>query len=126
VERDRSILLVDDDDAIREALTETLIDEGYAVHAARNGREALDWLRQGDDPPCVVLLDLMMPVMDGRAFLGERRSDPILAKIPVVVISAERGCAELLTQSHQVNAVLAKPIALQGLLAAINRCAPAH
>ena len=63
-----SVLLVDDDVAIREALAEVLVDEGFAVHQAVNGREALDWLHHdgsNGSRPCVVLLDLMMPVMDG-------------------------------------------------------------
>src|SRR4051812_17985311 len=103
------VLLVDDDDAIREALTEILVCEGFSVHPAQNGKEALDWL-QRHGGPCVVLLDLMMPVMDGRTFLGIRSADPSLSKIPVLVVSADACCTDL-AQTHAVAGVLSKPIA---------------
>ena len=115
----RDILLVDDDDDIRDALSETLLDEGFSVHPVPNGREALAWLHEHPDTPCVVLLDLMMPVMDGWTFLRYRSADPALAKIPVVVITAEYGFAQL-TKDHQVNEFVTKPIMLPRLLAAIN------
>ena len=118
-----SILLVDDDVAIRDALAEVLVDEGYAVHEAPNGKEALDWLRHegsNGSRPCVVLLDLMMPVMDGRAFLAVRNADPALSTIPILVISAETGCADL-ARAEGVSGVFPKPLALDGLLEAIGR-----
>jgi CheY-like chemotaxis protein len=118
----RSILLVDDDEGIREALTETLVDEGFLVHVARNGREALDWLHDHAEISYVVLLDLMMPVMDGRAFLRHRQSDPRLARVPVVVISADDGYAKV-SLTHQINDCIPKPIAISRLLAAIQACA---
>ena len=118
----RAVLLVDDDVAIREALAEALAEEGFPVHAARNGKEALDWLQEnGANTPCVVLLDLMMPVMDGRTFLAIRGADPSLSKIPVIVVSAESGCVEL-TKTHDVRVVLHKPIVWEGLVAAIQEC----
>jgi CheY-like chemotaxis protein len=117
----RAVLLVDDDVAIREALAEALVEEGFTVHAARHGREALDWLQQNGDRPCVVLLDLMMPVMDGRTFLAIRGADPSLSKVPVIVVSAESGCFEL-TRTHRVHLVLHKPIVWEGLVAAIEGC----
>ena len=83
------ILVVDDDADIREVLSEVLMDNGHEVVTASNGREALELLRQGLQP-CMVFLDLMMPVMDGYLFMEERRSDPTLAAIPVAVITAGR------------------------------------
>jgi CheY-like chemotaxis protein len=83
------LLVVDDDPAIRETLADLLQDEGYVVMTAINGKEALTRLRAGSARPCVILLDLMMPVMSGAEFYAEMRSDPALADIPVVVISAE-------------------------------------
>jgi CheY-like chemotaxis protein len=115
------VLLVDDDDAIREALTEILVCEGFPVHPAHNGREALEWL-QKNGGPCVVLLDLMMPVMDGRTFLGIRSADPLLSKIPVLVVTADGCCADV-AQTHAVAGVLPKPIAVDGLIGAIEKCA---
>jgi two-component system chemotaxis response regulator CheY len=119
-----SVLLVDDDAAIREALAEILADEGFDVHAAENGRVALDWLqrhRTNDSRPCVVLLDLMMPVMDGRTFLSEQGADPALSAIPVLVISAEANAGDL-AGTHGVTGVFKKPIALDSLVEAIGRC----
>ena len=119
-----SVLLVDDDLAIREALAEILLEEGFAVHTVENGRVALDWLRHNGsngNRPCVVLLDLMMPVMDGRAFLAARSADPSLSAIPVLVISAENGCSEL-ARAPSVSGVFPKPLQLDGLLEAIGRC----
>ena len=118
------MLLVDDDLAIREALAEVLVEEGFAVHTAENGQVALDWLRHdgGAGPrPCVVLLDLMMPVMDGRAFLEAQSADPSLSQIPVLVISAATGSGAL-AGTPGVSGVFLKPLALDGLLDAIVRC----
>ena len=84
------ILVVDDDDDIREVLGEVLRDAGHQVKTASNGAEALDILKDGGAHPCLVLLDLMMPVMDGYRFLEHKRQDPALAGIPTAVITAGR------------------------------------
>jgi CheY-like chemotaxis protein len=84
----RPILLVEDDRDIREILAETLEEEGFDVVTAENGRMALDEIRGTSSSPSAILLDLMMPVMDGYAFLEERRRDPALASIPVAIITA--------------------------------------
>ena len=115
----RLVLLVDDDADIRAALTDFLRDEGFVVHTARNGREALKWLRDNGDQPNVVLLDLMMPVMDGRAFLDARESDPQLSAIPVVVVSADPRRTDL-ASGHPRCVVLAKPVVPERLLQAID------
>ena len=81
------VMVVDDDDDIRDSLCAVLECEGYQVVSRRNGREALAYLR-GGEAPCVILLDLMMPVMDGWTFRQEQRLDPELKEIPVVVITA--------------------------------------
>ena len=83
----RSILIVEDDSDLREALSEVLRDEGYSVESAADGREALDRLRR-DLRPSLILLDLTMPVMNGWQFRAEQRRDPALSEIPVVVLSA--------------------------------------
>ena len=117
----RSVLLVDDDAAIREALSDLLSDEGFTVHAVRNGREAIDWLHEADEVPHVVLLDLMMPVMDGRTFLGVREGDRLLSRIPVVVITADRGFADLAAR-YRLQGILPKPLALESLIEMIDGC----
>lgn len=84
----RRLLVVDDDYAVRQALVELLEDEGYDVRAAGNGQDALTRL-QGPEPlPHLILLDLMMPIMDGWTFRALQQHDPRFHAIPVVVISA--------------------------------------
>src|SRR5687768_13520104 len=86
----RLILVVDDDIDIREAIQDTLEEEGFRVESAPDGAAALERLRALPYEPCLVLLDLMMPVMDGWEFLAARKEDPRLASIPITVISASR------------------------------------
>jgi two-component system, chemotaxis family, chemotaxis protein CheY len=82
------ILIVDDDDDVREMLGEVLEEGGYRVASAEDGREALRYL-SAHPPPFLIILDLMMPVMDGWQFLHEQRKSPALASIPVAVFSAD-------------------------------------
>ena len=81
------VLVVEDDAEIREIVTDILREYGFDVLEASNGAEALAVL-QADPLPCIILLDLMMPVMDGEAFREAQLREPRLARIPVVVISA--------------------------------------
>jgi CheY-like chemotaxis protein len=113
------VLVVEDDADIRDAMIGILEAEGYAVRGARHGAEALAELRAGSRP-CIILLDLMMPVMDGWAFCQEREKDPALAAIPIVVVSA---VAPHDARNACVRAVehLAKPLDVAKLLAAVER-----
>ena len=81
------VLVVEDDDDVREALLLLLENEGVHAVGATDGRDALERLEAGFRPS-LILLDLMMPVMDGERFLRARKADPNLASIPVVVVSA--------------------------------------
>ena len=81
------VLIVEDDADLREMMAQLLSLEGYEAHVVSNGREALDYLHSGE-PPELILLDLMMPVMDGWEFRRAQRSDPELAGVPVIVLSA--------------------------------------
>jgi CheY-like chemotaxis protein len=116
-ERKRVVLVVDDDDEIRQALRDLLTDEGYPVYCAGNGLVALALLKE-IPRPCVILLDLMMPVMDGRAFLGALREDSARAAIPVTVITAANDTAGLAGVR-----VLRKPIDVEKLLEVVDDCA---
>ena len=82
-----TILIVDDDCDVRRALTELLEDEGYAVAGAANGRAALDMIR-GGVRPALILLDLMMPGMNGWDFRNAQLRDPELSAVPVVIVTA--------------------------------------
>jgi CheY-like chemotaxis protein len=107
-----AVLVVDDDIDIREALCELLRDEGYEAAAVANGEEALSYLKTGKKP-CVILLDLMMPIMDGWEFRRRQSADPELSKIPVIVITAAGG---LRSGSIAAERVLSKPLHLDQVL----------
>jgi len=85
------VLIVDDDLDIREALSDVLEDLGYGVLTAENGLEALTLLRNSTALPSAILLDLMMPILDGYGFLEECEKDAVLASIPVAIITAGHG-----------------------------------
>ena len=112
------VLVVDDDHAIRGFLSETLIDEGYDVRDATNGEEALETLAGWR--PNVILLDLMMPIMDGWTFRERQRAIPGFNQIPVIVMSAARSVPDA-----RLGAVSAfsKPFDLGALLEAVERMA---
>src|SRR6185436_16404183 len=85
------VLVVDDDADIRETIAGVLEDEGYGVAGAKNGQEALTWLRAPGSPrPQLILLELMMPVMSGPEFRAAQEADPSLHAIPVVIVSASQ------------------------------------
>jgi DNA-binding response OmpR family regulator len=81
------VLIVEDDADLRDMMAQFLVLEGFNPKTVSNGREALDYLRQGPRP-AVILLDLMMPVMDGWEFRRQQQRDPKAAKVPVIVLSA--------------------------------------
>src|SRR5688572_24312747 len=89
----RRVLIVEDDGDIRDAIAELLADNDYSPVAAANGQDALAQLQKADEKPCVILLDLMMPVMDGWAFRAAQRANPDLQDIPIVVLSANLDAA---------------------------------
>ena len=109
--------MVDDDPDIRDSLREVLEDEGYEVACVGNGREALDHLKATKPQPCVILLDLMMPVMDGWQFRKEQKQDADIADIPLVVITATGKRPVLIDAAELVM----KPLDLTQLFAAIER-----
>lgn len=114
------VLVVEDDGEIREALLEILEEHGCEAVGAAHGAHALSYLRSTDSLPCIILLDLMMPVMDGQAFREAQVQDPALAHIPVVVISAYRdveGNAEKLKAATFIK----KPPRLEELFSVINQ-----
>ena len=117
-----SILIVEDDRDLGEALSDVLRDEGYFVAIAGDGREALDRLRR-DPRPSLILLDLTMPVMNGWQFRAEQREDPILSRIPVVILSAGEHLAEQMVPLG-IKDYVHKPIELQQLLRTIERYCP--
>jgi CheY-like chemotaxis protein len=116
-----TVLLVEDDTDIREAVGEVLADHGYQVVTAGHGAAALEQLRDGSRPD-VILLDIMMPVMDGATFRAAQKADPALAAIPVVVMTALASAKDA-PEWGDVAAFPTKPIKLDALLAAVARVA---
>jgi CheY-like chemotaxis protein len=82
------ILLIEDDELLREGLKQVLEEDGCLVAAASDGASGMDLLREGEISPCLILLDLMMPGMNGWDFLQLHGRHPALSKIPIVVASA--------------------------------------
>jgi two-component system, chemotaxis family, chemotaxis protein CheY len=114
-----TILLVEDDHDVREALGETLRDHGYEVQTATDGQNALEVLRAGLRPG-LILLDLMMPRMSGSEFRTVQRADPDLAVFPVVLLSADARMEEK-AQGLKVDGAIRKPIDLDQLFTTIER-----
>ena len=109
------ILVVEDNDDVREMMAVTLELEGHNVSTAINGRDALDKLRSGERP-CLILLDLMMPVMNGWEFQQAVEQDPNLRDVPVVVVSAATG---EIVKNTPADAFLSKPIDMDRLLTVV-------
>lgn len=107
-----NILVVEDNDDVREMMAVTLELEGHEVATAINGRDALNKLHSGEKP-CLILLDLMMPVMNGWEFRRALDRDPDLRDVPVVVVSAATG--EMIKRTEAV-AYLPKPLDMDQLL----------
>ncbi|HEY6908556.1 MAG TPA: response regulator [Myxococcales bacterium] len=112
---DCRILVIDDDEDIREALRDVLTEDGYRVDLAENGKEALAFMRRRGRPD-LVLLDLMMPVMNGWEFLHEKSRDDDLNAVPVLVVSANPPAS--LLEEH-VLGVMRKPVQLEQLRSAV-------
>jgi CheY-like chemotaxis protein len=119
----RSILVVDDDPDVRDAIANVLCDEGYQVTSAGNGREALEQLRD-QTRPSLILLDMVMPDMDGWRFRMELKKHPELAAIPVVILSAHGNVRDAALALGAAD-YLRKPLRMESLLEIAERyCRP--
>lgn len=115
-----TVFIVEDDVDTREMIGRFLQMEGYAVETAANGRQALERLDAGTRA-CVILLDLMMPVMDGWEFRRQQVSHATCADIPVIVFSA---AGRDRMRQIEANDYLAKPVDLEDLLKRVARFCP--
>ncbi len=118
------VLVVEDDEDIRTDLTAILRVKGFTVGEAANGKEALARLRAGERP-CLMVLDLMMPVMNGWELRAVMRADDALAGIPVVVVSGKGRIPPDEEKTLAPAAVLVKPFELSELLELVARYCPA-
>lgn len=119
------ILIVEDDEDIREALQGLLEQNGFEVLVASHGREAIEYL-QGSPRPALILLDMAMPVMDGHRVLTFRKETDGLQEVPVVIISAGMSAMHprdraLYAANYNVAAFLKKPTDLDKLLEVVER-----
>jgi CheY-like chemotaxis protein len=114
------ILVIEDDKDLRDSLCDALRLEGFDVVAAEHGEAALHHLNTGARP-CVILLDLMMPVMDGWAFHRELAKDQSLASIPVVVMTA---AAQARAAAVDASAVLYKPLRMDTVVEVVQEHCP--
>jgi CheY-like chemotaxis protein len=115
-----SVLIVEDDAALREVYADALADEGYEVLVASEGREALAMLEDGPAAPCVVLLDLRMPGMSGWELAGHMRRSARWQGLPIVVVAAHYLLAEE-ARRLGASAWLQKPVTLSSLVGAVER-----
>lgn len=121
----KTILVVEDDFFIRDLLIELLEEEGYPVASAANGKEALAYLEVATELPGLILLDLMMPVMDGQQFIQVQQSNPRLQSIPVVVLTASTDTTRL-PEEFEPTGYMAKPIELHRLLDTVATYSHTH
>jgi CheY-like chemotaxis protein len=113
-----TILVIEDEEALRRLLETLFRGAGYAVATAADGRQALDYLARAE-PPRVILLDLRMPVLDGWGFRRQQLEDPRLAAIPVVVVASDADAARD-AGWFDAAAYLLKPVAIEQLLRAVR------
>lgn len=118
----QKILVVEDDMDVRSGLVEVLDSEGYVVETAENGQVALDLLSSLKELPHLILLDLMMPVMDGLTFLQTLKNhpNPDFQRIPVVITTASRN--DGIKKTSGIAGFLGKPIDLDELFATVSAC----
>ena len=116
------VLLVDDHEEARDALAMLLKNEGFAVREASDGQEALDALYDGPRP-CLVVLDLMMPGMDGWEFRRRQLRSPLFARIPTVVLSGHANLSAAAT-GLSAHEIMAKPVVLGRLLELVRDYCP--
>jgi two-component system response regulator MprA len=118
---DGTLLLVEDNEVMREGLTVVLRHAGYAVTLAANGQEALSALRGGVRPD-LILLDMLVPVVDGWRFLEQRRRQPALLAIPVVILTGLGVASPEWATALGAAGLLRKPVETEELLREVRRC----
>jgi len=112
------VLIVEDDADLRDMMAQLLSLEGYDAATVANGSEALQYLHGDIEKPHVILLDLMMPVMDGWEFRQHMKADPEIAKLPVIVLSA---LDQSKARDVDATAFLKKPLDFDRLLALVRQ-----
>jgi CheY-like chemotaxis protein len=112
------VIVLEDDAEIRDSIVEVLLEDGFEARGFTNGAEALDYLRSGG-AASMILLDVMMPIMDGVEFRRKIEEDPSLAAIPVVLLTAA-GDAQRRAAAMRVSGGLNKPVRIDALLSIVE------
>ena len=115
MENKKHLLIIEDSPDLQMLLQQLFKREGYLISQAFNGQEALDLLNKMSEPPALIFLDLMMPVMDGFVFRHEQQKDPRISKIPVVVMSADSH-PEVKAESLHASGYVRKPLDMKKLI----------
>jgi CheY-like chemotaxis protein len=116
VKSTKTVVVVEDEEDICETLRDVFEDEGYNVGVASNGLEALALIRRLPDKPCIVILDLMMPIMDGNEFYRELKADPAFDDVPVVITTSDP------SRAPSGVFIMRKPVKLDLLLDTVRKC----
>jgi CheY-like chemotaxis protein len=116
----KTIVVVDDEEGICDVLRDLFEDEGYQVGVASNGVDALALLQALTTKPCMVILDIAMPLLDGNAVFRAMRADPVLADIPVVFTTSDP------SRAPSGVFIMRKPVALDVILDAARKCCASH
>ncbi|HEX2221353.1 MAG TPA: response regulator [Candidatus Limnocylindria bacterium] len=124
IDRSTTLLVVDDEPEIRALLTDLLVDTGHKVYSVPDGAEALETLRSAP-PPCAIILDLMLPRVNGWQVLRTLRADHDLADIPVIVLSAHSDAVSV-AREYDVDVALSKPFDPSELLTVVQERCPGH
>ncbi len=119
----KTIYVIEDDEPIRRSMIELFESEGYEVRTAENGQAALDFLCFAPTLPDLILLDFMMPVMDGVQFCAEKRMNEKIAKIPVILMSADVHIQQKQEKVHAVDFVK-KPVDIDHLIMVVKKHCP--
>ena len=112
----KTVMVVDDEEGICDTLRDLFEDEGYTVGVATNGREALALLQRLSPKPCIVILDLLMPVLDGNAVYREMKADAALMDIPVVIATSDP------SRAPSGALIMRKPLNVDVLLDMVRKC----
>ncbi|MES2306342.1 MAG: response regulator [Gemmatimonadota bacterium] len=110
-----TVLVVDDEYDLVQTLRDVFVDEGFNVRTVSNGRDALIYMREAPVKPCLVILDLVLPILDGNAVYAIMKTDPALASVPVLVSTSDPSRAPVGAE------VMPKPITLEALLSNVER-----
>ena len=117
----KSVLVVEDDMDIQSSIVQILVEEGYEAHGVSNGQEALDLLNASTQLPSLIILDIMMPIMNGWEFRCLQKRDTLLASIPVIVCSS---AGDIQEEARLIGArdYLQKPVVPEVLLEMVGQC----